>query len=146
MRIVFDTDVLVAAFCSNQGASRALLLAALDRELTLSASVPLWLEYEAVITRPDHLAASGLSAQEVSDVLDAMAAVAEPVRLSFLWRPQVRDAADEMVLATAVNGVADCLVTFNQRHLSAAAIRFGIQALRPGELYRSIYGRTDATK
>lgn len=40
------------------------------------------LEYEAVMTRPQHLAACGLSA-EVGHVLDDLAAVARPVRLAF---------------------------------------------------------------
>src|ERR1700687_4511009 len=102
MRLVLDTDVVVAAMRSDRGASRQLLLAALDRRITLLASVPLMLEYEAVLTRPEHLKAIGLGAEEVNVVLDAWAAVIEPVRLRFLWRPRLRDPADEMVLATAV--------------------------------------------
>jgi hypothetical protein len=61
-------------------------------------------------------------------ILDAVAAVAEPVRLRFLWRPQLKDPADEMVLETAVNGIADRLVAFNLRHLKPAAKKFGIVA------------------
>ena len=41
MRIVLDTDVMVAAMRSDQGASRQLLLAALDRRVVVLASVPL---------------------------------------------------------------------------------------------------------
>jgi predicted nucleic acid-binding protein len=55
MRLVLDTDVLVAAFRSERGASRALLLAALDASYTLLVSTALWLEYEAVLTRPEQL-------------------------------------------------------------------------------------------
>jgi len=40
------------------------------------------------------------------------------VHLRFLWRPRLKDPADEMVLETAVNGGADRLVTFNMRHLA----------------------------
>ncbi len=40
-------------------------MAALERRLTLLVSVPLMIEYQAVMTRPEHLAASGLSAEEV---------------------------------------------------------------------------------
>jgi predicted nucleic acid-binding protein len=60
MRLVLDTDVLVAAFRSERGASRELLIAALDERLVLLASTALWLEYEAVLTRPLHLRAAGL--------------------------------------------------------------------------------------
>ncbi|MBZ9967015.1 PIN domain-containing protein [Mesorhizobium sp. BR1-1-2] len=42
-----------------------------------------------------------------------MAAVSEPVRLLFLWRPAVRDPDDDTVLEAAVNGRANAIVTFN---------------------------------
>jgi putative PIN family toxin of toxin-antitoxin system len=138
MRLVLDTDVLVAALRSDQGASRRLLLAALDRRFLMLVSVPLMLEYEAVLTRQEHLAAAGITAGDANTVLDALATVIEPVRLSFLWRPRLKDAADEMVLETAVNGTADRLVTFNLKHLSKAALEFGIRAEKPGVVWRMI--------
>ncbi len=92
MRLVIDTNVMVAALRSDAGASRWLLRAALERRrgLTLLVSVPLLIEYEAVMTRADHLKAAGLSVGEVEALLDAVAAVAEPVRLAYLWRPRCR--------------------------------------------------------
>ncbi len=51
--------------------------------------------------------------------------------LHFLWRPQLRDVADEMVLETAINGRVDKLVTFNQRHLNAAAQRINCPVCDP---------------
>ncbi len=140
MRLVLDTDVVVAAFRSDRGASRQLLLAALDRRIVILVSVPLMLEYEAVLTRPEQLNETGLTAEESNAVLDALAAVIEPVRLRFLWRPRLKDPADEMVLETAVNGRADCLVTFNLRHLAKAANEFGIRVSPPGEVWREIKG------
>jgi putative PIN family toxin of toxin-antitoxin system len=138
MRIVLDSDVLVAALRSDQGASRELLLAALDRRISMLVSVPLMLEYEAVLTRPEHLAAAGITADDVNVILDALAAVIEPVRLRFLWRPKLKDPGDEMVLETAVNGRADCLVTFNLKHFGEAALAFGVRAIRPGQVLREI--------
>jgi putative PIN family toxin of toxin-antitoxin system len=146
MRIVLDTDVMAAAMRSDRGASRQLLLAALDRRVVVLASVPLMLEYEAVLTRPEHLAEISLTAGEAGEVLDAVASVAEPVLLRFLWRPQLRDPDDEMVLETAVNGGAQRLATFNVRHLGPAAQRFGIGAARPGVIWREIQGREHEKK
>ena len=114
MRLVLDTDVLVAAFRSERGASRALLLAALDANYTLLVSTALWLEYEGVLTRPEQLDAMRLTADEVRAALAALAEVAEPVLIHFLWRPALTDADDEHVLELAMNGRADLLVTFNQ--------------------------------
>jgi putative PIN family toxin of toxin-antitoxin system len=141
LRLVLDTDVLVAGLRSDRGASRQLLLGALNRDFEMLVSVPLMVEYEAVVTRPEHLDASGLTAIEAGELLDAMAKVLVPVRLSFLWRPRLKDPADEMVLETAVNGEADRLVTFNLRHLATSAREFGISVLRPGEMWKEVRER-----
>jgi hypothetical protein len=81
------------------------LLAALNQKCELLLSVPLILEYEAVLTRPQHLAACGLSNAEVGRVLDDLAAVARPVPLAFRWRPRLSDPDDDMILETEMNGV-----------------------------------------
>ena len=137
-RYVLDTNVLVAAPRSERGASRKLLVSALDEEIVTLASVPLMIEYEAVLTRPQQLSATGLTIVETNAVLDAVAAIVEPIQLRFLWRPRLKDPADEMVLETAVNGRADRLVTFNLRHLKAAAEEFGIRVLTPPEAWKEI--------
>lgn len=138
---MLDTDVVVAALCSDRGASRQLLFAALDRRVVLLCSVPLMLEYEAVLTGPDQLSKTGLTVEETNAVLDALASVIEPVKLRFLWRPQLKDPSDEMVLETAVNGRADRLVTFNLRHLHDRAAECGIRAAPPGEILAGSPGR-----
>jgi len=100
---------LVGYWCEFQPASLSRRL--LDHEIEVLASVPLMLEYEAVLTRPEHLDACGLSSGDVNAVPEALAKVIIPVCLRFLWRPRLKDPADEMVLETAVNGQADWLVT-----------------------------------
>ena len=127
-----DTDTIVAALRSPSGASAALLGAARRGAPSLLASVSLCLEYEAVCSRPEHMDAAGVSHDEVRIFFDALATLAEPVMTWFLWRPQLRDPGDELVLEAAVNGRADAIVTFNLRHFAPAA-RFGISVLRPGD-------------
>lgn len=117
-----------------------LLVAALQKRLELLVSVPLMIEYEAVLTREEHLAAAGASVEDVMTVLDALATVLEPVRLSFLWRPMVPDAGDDMVLETAVNGRAELLVTCDLRHFEAASSRFGIDVEAPAGAARRLRG------
>ena len=143
MRLVLDTDVLVAALRSDRGASRQLLISALDSEIEMLVSVPLMLEYEAVLTRPEHLDVSGLNPTQMNQVLDAVAKVLTPVHLRFLWRPRLKDPADEMVLETAVNGGADGLVTFNMRHLAAAAREFGIRVFLPRDAWKEVQRRNE---
>jgi putative PIN family toxin of toxin-antitoxin system len=135
---VLDTDVLVAAFRSDAGASRQVLEAARARRFNLLLSVPLMLEYESVLTRPEHLAASGARKEDVAAVLDELASVARRVELVIRTRPLLSDPNDEMVLETAINGRADAIVTFNDRDFRPAATRFGCSVLRPVEVVRRL--------
>ncbi|TWB58653.1 putative PIN family toxin of toxin-antitoxin system [Nitrospirillum viridazoti] len=137
MRLVLDTNILVHARRSKRGASNALLRAADQNAFRMLASVPLFLEYEAVLTRPEQLLATGLSRSLVLGFLNYLAGLVEPVRLHYLWRPQLGDVADEMVLETAINGRADAIVTFNQKHFIPAA-RFGIDLLFPEDALRRL--------
>lgn len=140
--LVLDTDVIVAALRSQRGASRQILLAALNQEFEPLLSVPLILEYEAVLTRPEHLAACGLSSAEIGRVLDDLVSAARPVRLAFRWRPTLSDPDDDMVLETALNGNAHAIVTFNQRHFQQATKDFECRVLQPSSALLQIRSST----
>lgn len=135
---MLDTDVVVAALRSPRGASAAILLAAADGRATLLMSVPLVVEYEATCTLAEHRLAAQLSEGEIAQFLDGLAALAEPVDSHFLWRPQLRDPGDEMVLEAAVNGRADAIVTFNVRDYGGGPAKFGVAVLKPAEALRRI--------
>ena len=138
---MFDTDVMVAAIRSDAGASRYLVIAALERRLSLLVSVPLMVEYESVMTRDEHLEAARLSRADVGILLDAIAGVATPVKLEFLWRTVLRDPDDDMVLETAMNGQADAIVTLNRRDFGRAFQSFGIDILAPGDALKRLGAR-----
>jgi predicted nucleic acid-binding protein len=93
--------------------------------------VPLVLETEAVLKRPEQIEASRGTVRENETLLIALIAVARPVYRSFFWRPPLRDADDDMVLETALNGHADLLVTFNLRDFEPAASDLRISVVAP---------------
>lgn len=99
----------------------------------------LFLEYEAVLKRPEQRIVHGLGLRDIDRFLAALASASEAVEVSFRWRPQLPDPNDEMVFETAVNGHADALVTHNVRDFSRAAVRFGVRVLRPGELLQELW-------
>jgi len=133
----------VAALRSRGGASWRLVDGALTRRFTLLLSVPLALEYEAVLIREEHRRVLGLSVREVIEVIDALICVAEPVQIKFLWRPLLFDPADDMVLETAINGRADGLVTFNQADFAPAARKFALNIVRPSAALRLLPAHPD---
>jgi len=134
MRIVMDTDILIASVRSKTGASRSIMHMIERRQLTAVATVPMLIEYEAVLTRPEHLAAGNLTRHGAENIINALAALLLPIEPHFSWRPQLKDPNDEMILEAAVNGQA----TFNTRHFAPAVQRFGIEALNPGDFLRRI--------
>lgn len=138
MIIVLDTDVVVAAMRSPTGASAELIRRARRGEITLAASVSLFMEYEAVCSREEHILASGLTPAQVGIFLDALASFVKPVAVHFLWRPQLRDPADELVLEAAINARADVLLTFNLRHFAKAIGLFNLRLEQPGIFLRTL--------
>ena len=137
-RVVLDTDVIVAALRSATGGSNAVLREVAHRRLTPLATPALFLEYEAVLKRPEQCLAHGLDAQDIDRFLAALASACEAVEVSFQWRPQLSDPNDEMVLEAAINGQADALITHNVRDFAKGAARFGLRVLRPGELLKEL--------
>lgn len=96
------------------------------------------LEYKSVLMRPENLEAFNLTADEVERFLDGLSSLMAPITPFFLWRPQLRDPADEHVLEAAANGGADAIVTFNLRRFQVASVRFGVATLKPGEALQRI--------
>jgi putative PIN family toxin of toxin-antitoxin system len=129
-----DTSVLVAGLRSSSGASAALLREIAENRVELAASPALFLEYEAVLKREEH----GLPLQYVDGFLGELALCIFPVDIRFVWRPQLTDADDEMVLEAAINGQAEAIVTHNRRDFERAVQRFGIGLLSPAELLEQI--------
>jgi len=142
LRIVLDTNVIVAGVSSNQGASYQLLKEIPGQSFIMLVSVPLFVEYEATLKRQEICKAHGLPHHDVDILLQVWAKVCKPVSLHFLWRPQLRDPGDEMVLETAINGGAHALVTFNTTDFRQACPRFGVDLWTPATLLGRLRRRT----
>ncbi|HEX7730797.1 MAG TPA: putative toxin-antitoxin system toxin component, PIN family [Terracidiphilus sp.] len=141
MRIVLETSVLVAAMRSSSGASNALLRLALEGKLKPLISVPLVLEYEAVLTRHEHLLAARMDPGEVSNLVKALCIHGEHIHLARRLRPQLLDPDDEFILETAVHGNADAIVTLNVRDFYLAARSLGIRVWKPNEALKELRTR-----
>ncbi len=137
MRLVLDTNVIVAAFRSRNGASN-LLLRLVDRgTVTPLCSTALFLEYEAVLSREETRKVTGHSLEDVAAVMSALAAVSEGVDISFRTRPMLPDVADEMVLEAALNGQAEAIVTHNVKDFRPA-LALDVTIATPREIVRRL--------
>ena len=100
-------------------------------------SAPLVLEYEAALQR--HQPETTFSRDEIISFVDSLCAVAHHQDIFYLWRPTLRNPADDMVLEVAVAGSCDAIVTFNERDFGASD-RFGIAILAPASFLQMIGG------
>jgi putative PIN family toxin of toxin-antitoxin system len=136
IQIVIDTNVLVSALRSNRGASFKLLsLVGASERFEINLSVPLVLEYEDVANRQSHI--NGLSAQDISDIIDYLCSVGNRRQIFFLWRPFLKDPKDDMVLELAVEAQCKYIVSFNQKDF-AGVEKFGLRVLTPQEFLKVI--------
>ena len=98
-----------------------------DAPFQIALSVPLVLEYEMALKRK-----TDLGEEDVEVMVDYFCEVADRRRIHFLWRPFLRDPADEMVLEVAVEAGAEIVVTHTVRDFSGVENQFGIRVLDPG--------------
>ena len=110
MRIVIDTNVLVAAFLTPVGACGRLLDLALDGAVGVYADRRMLQEYEDVLRRPQ----LSLPPDAVNAVLDFFRSAADPVAALPL-AVRLPDPDDQAFLEVAATAEA-VLVTGNLRH------------------------------
>ena len=127
-QIVVDTNVFVTALRSQFGASYK-LLSLIDEEIfKLNLSVPLALEYEEVAKRM--IGEIALSEKEIDDILDFVISRSNPWHIFYLWRPQLKDPSDDMVLELAVTAGCHYILTYNLKDFKGSE-KFGIEAITP---------------
>ena len=140
MRFVLDTNVLVAALRSQQGASNAVVSALPIVGWELALSVPVYLEYQDVLLRPG-IVPPEFSRADILAFCRFLAAIAHPQDIHFLWPSFLPDPKDDMLLELSVAAGATHIVTHNLRHFRNAA-SFGVRALAPAAFLRLVGLRT----
>lgn len=133
--IVLDTNVIISALRSRRGASARLMSLVGTGSFELHLSVALTLEYEDVLHRQRN--ALGLTREDVGVLVDALCALSHHHKIYFLWRPQLRDAADELILELVVTARCSHIVTHNQKNF-AGAEEFGLKVVTPKEFLQEI--------
>ncbi len=130
VNIVIDTNVLVAALRSSRGASYKLLLSLPQGYYKPCVSVPLFVEYEAVIKRKEVL--NGLNAEDIDSILNYLLSQSSIRKIFYLWRPVLKDPKDDLVLEVAVESQSQYIVTFNKKDFQGID-KFDIKAVTPRE-------------
>ncbi len=130
VKVVIDTNVLIAALKSKRGASYKLLTSLPNGVYKPHISVPLFIEYESVAKRTGLV--SDLTHKEINAILDYILSKSSIREIFYLWRPYLKDPKDDLVLEVAVESQSDYIITFNKKDYKGID-KFGIKIVTPQE-------------
>ena len=129
-----DTNILVSAILSPDGAAREVLRRCLNGKVQPLISNALFLEYEDVLSRQHLFATALLESSEREALLDAFLGVCRWINITFLWRPNLPDEADNHLIELAVAGNSRWIVTGNAKDVAAGELVFdSFRIITPGD-------------
>lgn len=136
-KIVVDTSVVISALIGKEGPSREILRKCLLGEYVPLISNALFQEYEDVSARKAILELCPLTQAEVKELLCSFYSVCQWVSIYYLWRPNLKDEADNFLIELAIAGNARVIVTNNIKDLKGAELSFKhLDILTPQEFLR----------
>lgn len=135
MKVVIDTNVLVSSLKSKRGASYRLISILPKQKFKPVISVPLVVEYEAVLKRGNLV--KGITHKDIENLIDYLCGISEWQDIYFLWRPFLPDAFDDHILEVAVASRSYAIITYNKRDFRGID-KFGLKILDPRELLDEI--------
>jgi putative PIN family toxin of toxin-antitoxin system len=127
---VIDTNVMVSALKSRNGASYQVLKMFFEDRISVALSLPLYREYWEVTERSK----LEIDPDIREGVLKAMAKLSIPTEIHFKWRPFLKDESDNMVLELAVASNSD-IITHNVKDFKGVEDKFNIRVIRPREVF-----------
>ncbi len=134
MLITLDTNIIYQALKSAGGASFYILQQVRERNIQIALSVPLFEKYEEVLKREKSLQDFGLDIEDIDKFLRFIAYVGKPNKTYFLFRPNLKDEKDNMVVEVAVTSQSDYLVTSDVKDFKDAELKFDqLKIVTPSE-------------
>jgi putative PIN family toxin of toxin-antitoxin system len=138
IKIVVDTSVFISALIGSKGSSRELIRRCLKGEYQPLMGNALFLEYESVMQREEIISQCSLTNTEIYTLLASFINVSQWISIYYLWRPNLKDEADNHLIELAVAGNAQIIVTKNVKDFQNAELVFpNLSILRPEEIIRS---------
>ena len=138
MVVTIDTNILIAALLSKNGASHQILKLIIAEKLKLALSTNVLLEYDDVTKRDEILKKSKFNREQVEDVLDLLALLAHKHEIYFRLRPNLTDEKDNLFVECAFASNSEYLVTSNIRDFKKGELKgFGFTVVTPKQFYQT---------
>ncbi|MEI8573089.1 putative toxin-antitoxin system toxin component, PIN family [Methylomonas sp. LW13] len=137
MRVVIDTNVLVAGLIGKTGPNREILRRCLEGDLQPFVGNALYLEYQDLLNREHIQALCNQTSVSLMAFLDGFASVCTSVDARYLWRPNLQDEADNHLIELAIAARASYIITNNLSDFANAELRhIGFEVVTPQQLLR----------
>jgi putative PIN family toxin of toxin-antitoxin system len=137
-KLIVDTSVFISALIGPLGPAREVIRRCLKGEYRPLMGNALFTEYESVIGREEIKARCPLTEEETQELLAAFIAVCEWVSIYYLWRPNLKDEADNHLIELAIAGSARMIVTNNTKDFQNAELLFpDLSILKPENLIQN---------
>ena len=137
MRVVVDTNIIIAGLYSRNGASFRIIEAALREQLEYAISPLVALEY---IGKIEDKVQDGLLDLPVEYYLKIVKALIEngiQIQRPILNRPILPDNSDDKILECAIAGQCNSIITFNIRDFPSKILnQYNVLAMTPGEFIK----------
>ena len=142
MKIILDTNVIANVLLSpsRKSASYQLFEQCLLKKLQPQIGNALYAEYEDVLTRAEIQAKSTYAPTEIEVLLEGLLACCTWNTVRYLWRPNLKDEADNHLIDLAVASNAQYVVTQNMKDLESGELKFGFRSITPEHFLEVLYG------
>ncbi len=137
MKIVVDTNVLIAAILTHSPTITAVLAACRNGQVTLVVSKPLLQEIGRVLHRPKLRALHQMSDVQISHYIADLATFAEVVP-GTTFVDVSPDPKDNMFFACAVEAGATYIVSGDTHHVLSIRAYQGIRTLSPADFVETV--------
>ena len=136
MVVTLDTNVVLAALLSQNGASHLILKLILDENLNIALTTPVVLEYDDVFNRREILENLDLSREQVEDVSDLLVLLADKHSIYYRLRPNLLDEDDNLFVECAFTSNSRYLVTSNIKDFTRGELKnYPFEVITPGDFY-----------
>ena len=137
MIITVDTNILIAALLSKNGASHQILRLIINEKIKLALSTNVLLEYDDVTKRDEVLNKSKFTKEQIEDLLDLLALLAHKHEIYFRLRPNLTDENDNLFIECAFASGSKYLITSNVRDFENGELKgFGFKVVTPKQFYQ----------
>jgi putative PIN family toxin of toxin-antitoxin system len=139
IKVVIDTNVLVAGLIGGQGPNREILRHCIKATLQPYLGNTLYTEYQDLLNRENIQVLCKQTSVTLTEFLDDFSSICKPVNVWFLWRPSLKDEADNHIVELAIAANATYIVTNNISDFAQAELlQEGYEVITPPDLLRLI--------